>query len=80
MISLGGVQAWRPASGTRRNLREMGSKPDTLRKALKKLEAEEIVEIYQRRETFVRKAREEIFDNVLEISNSMQKMKCCFLC
>ena len=71
MISLGGVQAWRPASGTRRNLREMGSKPDTLRKALKKLEAEEIVEIYQRRETF---------DNVLEISNSMQKMKCCFLC
>jgi len=35
----------------------------TLREALKKLETEGIVEIHQRRETFVRKAREEIFDN-----------------
>jgi len=61
-------------------LREMGSKPGTLREALKKLETEGIVGIYQRRETFVRKAHEEIFDNALDISNSMQKMKCCFLC
>jgi len=32
----------------------------TLRKVLKKLETEGIVEIHQRRETFVRKAREKI--------------------
>lgn len=41
----------------------MGSKPGTFREALKKLKIEGIVEIHQRRETFVRKAREGIFDN-----------------